>query len=105
MSLVFGLFQYYLHTIIVFFFSHITRVLSYTKVKEIITETVSICAQCKDDMTEDHTQSSHLKDPFYKHSKFFSPIIRLNAETTYEPHREKTGYLPMRKQRRRSASR
>ena len=24
---------------------------------------------------------------------------------TYEPHREKTGYLPMRKQRRRSGSR
>ena len=32
-------------------------------------------------------------------------IIHWKTATSYEPHREKTGFLPRRKQRRRSASR
>ena len=36
-----------------------------------------------------------------KDSKFLSPII----DVPFEPHRQKTGFLPRRKQRRRSASR
>ena len=36
---------------------------------------------------------------------FLKPNYSVNFSVIYEPHREKTGFLHMRKQRRRSASR